>query len=129
MTESVRTSAARIVRLRPRDPGAGADRQLRKLNPRHQVRNPVMFVVEIGALITTVGWLIQAFGGSPLGGGNEPAWFTFTVAVWLWLTVVFANLAEALAEGRGKAQAARCARCGPRPSRSSATAARGPPPS
>ena len=77
----------------------------RKLDPRYMWRNPVMFVVEIGAAITTVGWLIQAFGGEPLGGGNEPAWFTFTVAIWLWLTVVFANLAEALAEGRGKAQA------------------------
>ena len=76
-----------------------------KLDPRHQIRNPVMFVVEIGAVITTIGWLIQAFGGSPLGGGDEPAWFSFTVGVWLWLTVVFANLAEALAEGRGKAQA------------------------
>ena len=70
------------------------------------VRNPVMFVVEVGALITTAGWLIQVFGGEPLGGGDEPAWFTFTVALWLWLTVVFGNLAEALAEGRGKAQAA-----------------------
>jgi len=78
---------------------------LRKLDPRAQVRNPVMFVVEIGAVITTVAWLIQVFGGGPLGGGDEPAWFTFTVAIWLWLTVVFANLAEALAEGRGKAQA------------------------
>jgi K+-transporting ATPase ATPase B chain len=77
-----------------------------KLDPRHMGHNPVMFVVEIGALITTGGWLIQAFGGSPLGGGDEPAWFAFTIAVWLWLTVVFANLAEALAEGRGKAQAA-----------------------
>jgi K+-transporting ATPase ATPase B chain len=77
-----------------------------KLDPRIQVRNPVMFVVEIGAVITTGGWLIQVFGGSPLGGGHEHAWFTFTVAIWLWLTVVFANLAEALAEGRGKAQAA-----------------------
>jgi K+-transporting ATPase ATPase B chain len=77
-----------------------------KLDPRHMVHNPVMFVVEIGALITTGGWLIQAFGGEPLGGGSEPAWFAFTIAVWLWLTVVFANLAEALAEGRGKAQAA-----------------------
>ncbi len=76
-----------------------------KLDPRVQIRNPVMFVVEIGALVTTVGWLIQAFGGPPLGGGSEPAWFTFTVAIWLWLTVVFANLAEGLAEGRGKAQA------------------------
>jgi len=77
-----------------------------KLDPRVQIRNPVMFVVEIGAAITTGAWLIQAFGGGPLGGGNEPWWFTFTVAVWLWLTVVFANFAEALAEGRGKAQAA-----------------------
>ena len=78
---------------------------LKKLDPRHQIRNPVMFVVEIGALITTGGWVIQAFGGSPLGGGGEPAWFAFSVGIWLWLTVVFANLAEALAEGRGKAQA------------------------
>jgi len=79
---------------------------LRKLDPRVQVRNPVMFVVEIGALITTVAWLIQVFGGRPLGGGNEAAWFSFSVSLWLWLTVVFANLAEALAEGRGRAQAA-----------------------
>ncbi|MGH2924555.1 MAG: HAD-IC family P-type ATPase, partial [Solirubrobacterales bacterium] len=78
---------------------------LRKLDPRVQIRNPVMFVVEIGAVITTGAWLIQAFGGTPLGGGDEAAWFTFSVALWLWLTVVFANGAEALAEGRGKAQA------------------------
>jgi K+-transporting ATPase ATPase B chain len=81
-------------------------RSVTKLDPRVQIHNPVMFVVEIGAAITTVGWLIQVFGGSPLGGGNEPAWFTFSVSLWLWLTVVFANLAEALAEGRGRAQAA-----------------------
>jgi K+-transporting ATPase ATPase B chain len=79
---------------------------LRKLDPRVQFRNPVMFVVEIGAVMTTIAWLIQLFGGRPLGGGHEPAWFTFTVAIWLWLTVVFANAAEALAEGRGRAQAA-----------------------
>jgi potassium-transporting ATPase ATP-binding subunit len=79
---------------------------LRKLDPRVQVRNPVMFVVEIGAVITTIGWVRQVAGGAPLGGGHEPAWFTFTVAIWLWLTVVFANMAEALAEGRGRAQAA-----------------------
>jgi K+-transporting ATPase ATPase B chain len=78
---------------------------VKKLDPRVQVRNPVMFVVEIGAAITTFAWVKQALGGAPLGGGGEPAWFTFTVALWLWLTVVFANLAEALAEGRGKAQA------------------------
>ena len=69
------------------------------------IHNPVMFVVEVGAVITTVGWLIQVFGGEPLGGGDEPAWFTFAVAIWLWLTVAVRNFAEALAEGRGKAQA------------------------
>ncbi len=78
---------------------------LRKLDPRHQLHNPVMFVVELGALIVTGGWVIQVFGGPPLGGGDEPAWFAFSIGVWLWLTVVFANLAEAIAEGRGKAQA------------------------
>ncbi|MFZ0042791.1 MAG: potassium-transporting ATPase subunit KdpB [Solirubrobacteraceae bacterium] len=76
-----------------------------KLDPRVQIRNPVMFVVELGAAITTVTWFIQVFGGAPLGGGNEPAWYTFTISVWLWLTVVFANMAEAFAEGRGRAQA------------------------
>jgi K+-transporting ATPase ATPase B chain len=84
---------------------AAAGASLRKLDPRVQVHNPVMFVVEVGALVTTVAWLVQLFGGTPLGGGDEPAWFSFTVAVWLWLTVVFGNVAEALAEGRGKAQA------------------------
>ncbi|MEA2211710.1 MAG: potassium-transporting ATPase ATP-binding subunit [Solirubrobacteraceae bacterium] len=78
---------------------------LAKLDPRVQIRNPVMFVVEIGAVITTVTWLVQALGGRPIGGGHEPAWYTFTISVWLWLTVVFANLAEAFAEGRGRAQA------------------------
>jgi K+-transporting ATPase ATPase B chain len=77
----------------------------KKLDPRVQIRNPVMFVVEIGSVITTITWLIQAFGGKSLGGGSEPAWYTFTLAVWLWLTVVFANMAEAFAEGRGRAQA------------------------
>src|SRR3954463_4861486 len=79
-----------------------------KGDPRVQVRTPVMFVVEVGAVVTTVAWLIQVLGGAEAGpshAGQEPAWFTFTVAVWLWLTVVFANLAESLAEGRGKAQA------------------------
>jgi K+-transporting ATPase ATPase B chain len=75
-----------------------------KLDPRVQVRNPVMFVVEIGAAITTVTWFVQLFGGKALGG-NDPSWYTFTISIWLWLTVVFANLAEAFAEGRGRAQA------------------------
>ncbi len=78
---------------------------LGKLDPRRMVRNPVMFVVETGAAFTTVGFAIQVFGGEPLGGGDEPAWFTGVVSLWLWLTVIFGNLAEALAEGRGKAQA------------------------
>jgi K+-transporting ATPase ATPase B chain len=76
---------------------------LRKLDPRVQVRNPVMFVVQIGAVITTAIGLAQATGLS--GTDDQPAWFALTVAVWLWLTVIFANLAEAIAEGRGKAQA------------------------
>jgi K+-transporting ATPase ATPase B chain len=75
-----------------------------KLDPRVQVRNPVMFVVEIGAVITTITWFIQLSGGQSLGG-SEPSWFTFTISIWLWLTVVFANMAEAFAEGRGRAQA------------------------
>jgi K+-transporting ATPase ATPase B chain len=77
---------------------------VKKLDPRVQLRNPVMFVVEIGALITTVTWFIQLGGGQSLGG-SEPAWYTFTIAFWLWLTVIFANMAEAFAEGRGRAQA------------------------
>src|ERR1700748_606219 len=84
---------------------AAAVQSVRKLDPRVQIRNPVMFVVEIGAVITTVTWFIQVFGGGPLGGGNEPGWYTFTISIWLWLTVVFANMAEAFAEGRGRAQA------------------------
>jgi K+-transporting ATPase ATPase B chain len=77
---------------------------LLKLNPRVQIRNPVMFVVEIGSVITTVTWLIQVAGGKSLGG-NDPAWYTFVISIWLWLTVIFANAAEAFAEGRGRAQA------------------------
>jgi K+-transporting ATPase ATPase B chain len=78
---------------------------LRKLDPRRMARNPVMFVVEVGAVLSTLIWIVQAFGGGAPGGGADPAWFTFTVAVWLWLTVAFGNFAEAIAEGRGRAQA------------------------
>jgi K+-transporting ATPase ATPase B chain len=73
---------------------------VRKLDPRHQVRNPVMFVVLAGSVLTT-GLFVQAL----LGRGEAPAWFIFGVSVWLWFTVLFANFAEAMAEGRGKAQA------------------------
>jgi K+-transporting ATPase ATPase B chain len=71
-----------------------------RLDPRQMVRNPVMFVVEIGALLTSGLWL-QAL----LGQADAPASFIAAVAIWLWFTVVFANFSEALAEGRGKAQA------------------------
>ncbi len=73
----------------------------KKLSPRVQWRNPVMFVVYVGSIITTVLW-IQALRGQ----GEAPADFTGAVALWLWFTVLFANFAEALAEGRSKAQAA-----------------------
>src|SRR3989441_1834458 len=72
----------------------------RKLTPRRQVRNPVMFVVYVGSILTTLLW-VQAV----VGKGEAPAWFIFWVSVWLWFTVLFANFAEAMAEGRGKAQA------------------------
>jgi K+-transporting ATPase ATPase B chain len=78
---------------------------LRKLDPRVQLRNPVMFVVEVGAVLTTIAVISQIITGDALGGGDETLLFTITVTVWLWLTVIFANLAEAFAEGRGRAQA------------------------
>ncbi|WIE75556.1 potassium-transporting ATPase subunit KdpB [Curtobacterium sp. MCSS17_007] len=77
----------------PRQLAAGLPGAFRKLDPRLMSRNPVMFIVEVGAALTTVTAFV------------EPSVFTAAIAVWLWLTVVFANLAEAVAEGRGKAQA------------------------
>jgi potassium-transporting ATPase ATP-binding subunit len=71
-----------------------------KLLPQHQWRNPVMFVVWIGSILTTILW-IQALAGA----GEAPAGFILAVTLWLWFTVVFANFAEAIAEGRSKAQA------------------------
>jgi K+-transporting ATPase ATPase B chain len=73
----------------------------KKLHPAVQWRNPVMFVVYIGSILTTLLWL-QALDGQ----GEAPAGFILAVALWLWFTVLFANFAEALAEGRSKAQAA-----------------------
>ena len=74
---------------------------VRKLAPRAQWRNPVMFVVYLGSILTSV-LFVQALGGS----GEAPAGFILAIALWLWFTVLFANFAEALAEGRSKAQAA-----------------------
>jgi K+-transporting ATPase ATPase B chain len=77
-------------------PALGAS--FKKLDPRHMIGNPVMFVTEVGAIITT----FEVFRASSHG---ESVGFVVQIALWLWFTVVFANLAEALAEGRGKAQA------------------------
>jgi K+-transporting ATPase ATPase B chain len=71
-----------------------------KLDPRVQWRNPVMFVVYVGSILTTVLW-VQALGGQ----GEAPQSFILAIALWLWFTVLFANFAEAMAEGRSKAQA------------------------
>ncbi len=79
----------------------------RKLDPREMWRNPVMFIVWVGAAFTTVLAVAEPFLGGPAqsGGTGVPPVFTVTIAIWLWLTVLFANLAESIAEGRGKAQA------------------------
>ncbi|MHB1131541.1 MAG: potassium-transporting ATPase subunit KdpB [Chloroflexota bacterium] len=81
--------------------GRAAVDALRKLDPRAVARNPVMFVVEVGAVLTTVVLLGQLLAGV---GGRELA-FTTQITLWLWFTVVFANFAESMAEARGKAQA------------------------
>jgi K+-transporting ATPase ATPase B chain len=94
------TSEAFHVRPRALSGLALAD-AFRKLDPRVQWRNPVMFVVYVGAILTTLLWF-QALAGR----GEAPGWFILNVAIWLWFTLLFANLAEALAEGRSKAQAA-----------------------
>ncbi|MBS0613008.1 MAG: potassium-transporting ATPase subunit B, partial [Proteobacteria bacterium] len=73
----------------------------RKLSPAHQLRNPVMFVVYVGSLLTTL-----LFAQALHGAGEAPAGFILAVALWLWFTVLFANFAESLAEGRSKSQAA-----------------------
>ncbi|WP_027795503.1 potassium-transporting ATPase subunit KdpB [Paraburkholderia acidipaludis] len=73
----------------------------RKLKPRTQLRNPVMFCVYVGSILTTILWVAAL-----MGQAEAPAGFILAVALWLWFTVLFANFAEALAEGRSKAQAA-----------------------
>jgi K+-transporting ATPase ATPase B chain len=74
-----------------------------KLSPTKVIRNPVMFVVEIGSVLTTLVALRDAIAPT---AQSAPLWFTISISLWLWFTVLFANLAEAVAEGRGKAQAA-----------------------
>ncbi|MCA8090014.1 potassium-transporting ATPase subunit KdpB [Burkholderia anthina] len=73
----------------------------KKLTPRTQFRNPVMFCVYVGSILTTILWIAALAGQA-----EAPAGFILAIALWLWFTVLFANFAEALAEGRSKAQAA-----------------------
>ncbi|MBF0628932.1 MAG: potassium-transporting ATPase subunit KdpB [Magnetococcales bacterium] len=73
----------------------------KRLSPRYQIGNPVMFVVWLGSLLTT-GLYVQSL----IGHGEAPSWFILAITLWLWFTLLFANFAEAMAEGRGKAQAA-----------------------
>jgi len=82
---------------------AGIHDAFRKLDPRVQLRNPVMFVVYVGSILTTAVGIAAATG---FGDDAGHPGFVLTIATWLWLTVLFANFAEAVAEGRGKAQAA-----------------------
>ena len=74
---------------------------LKKLNPKHQIKNPVMFVVLVVSVLTTGLWFQALFGR-----GEAPANFILAITLWLWFTLIFANFSEAMAEGRGKAQAA-----------------------
>jgi len=96
------TTTAQTPKLSGADIRDAIYSSFRKLSPRHQIRNPVMFVVYLGSILTTLIWL-RALAGA---GGTESTGFIGAVTVWLWFTVLFANFAEAIAEGRGKAQAA-----------------------
>ena len=78
----------------------------KKLDPRWMARNPVMFVVEVGSVITTIVFVAGLFNGAPASAASNNELFVGQITIWLWFTVLFANFAEAVAEGRGKAQAA-----------------------
>jgi K+-transporting ATPase ATPase B chain len=97
------TTQARAAHLSPQIIRAAIGEAFLKLDPRVQIRNPVMFLVWIGSLLTTVIGIGAAAG--VMQNAGRPG-FILAVAVWLWLTVLFANFAEGVAEGRGKAQAA-----------------------
>jgi potassium-transporting ATPase ATP-binding subunit len=113
--DPVRTSSTRggapargAAPFGPRQLIAALPDAFRKLDPRTLWRNPVMLLVEVGAVLVTVLAIVEAVTGERSGGDGSaavPTAFAFSIAVWLWLTVLFANLAEAVAEGRGKAQA------------------------
>src|SRR3954462_207371 len=94
-----RTSASRSI-FEPALVRTATLASFRKLNPRAMMRNPVMFIVEVGSALTTI-LFVRDLGSST----TQENVFAASVAVWLWFTVLFANFAEAMAEGRGKAQA------------------------
>ena len=98
ITSNSRSRGLTGAQVRQALPGA-----FRKLDPRAQWRNPVMFLVWVGAALTTIVAVMEPF--THITDGRVPTGFSAVIAVWLWLTVVFANLAESIAEGRGKAQA------------------------
>ena len=93
------TQARSLSLFDPTILGPAVGDALKKLNPRTLWRNPVMFVVEIVSAATTILFVRDLFAGSGAG-------FSGQISLWLWFTVLFANFAEAVAEGRGKAQAA-----------------------
>ena len=95
------TKTATVRMFDPELVRAAIPESFRKLTPAVQIKNPVMFVVYVGSILTTVLYLQALFGK-----GEAPAWFILGVSIWLWFTVLFANFAEAIAEGRSKAQAA-----------------------
>ena len=97
-----RPKAQSLSLFDPNIVGRAAGDAFRKLAPRHVAKNPVMFVVEIGSVLTTLIFFRDLLHRSRAGA---PLWFTGAVTIWLWFTVIFANFAEAVAEGRGKAQA------------------------
>src|SRR6188768_584808 len=98
-SSTIRKRVPASALLDPKIVGPAIGSAFVKLDPRTLARNPVMFVVEVVAALTTIIFLRDLItGGENLG-------FTFQIIFWLWFTVLFANFAEAIAEGRGKAQA------------------------
>jgi K+-transporting ATPase ATPase B chain len=94
---------SQTVSFSPTDPAVirtAMAASFRKLDPRNQLRNPVMFVVYASSILTSIFWLRSLVVPS-----TEPSWFILAITLWLWFTVLFANFAESMAEGRGKAQA------------------------
>jgi len=94
-------SHPKVTLFDPKLAGPAVIDAFKKLDPRQQWRSPVMFVVYVGSIITTLLWL-----DALRGNAEAPAGFIFSISLWLWFTVLFANFAESLAEGRSKAQAA-----------------------